>query len=159
MYQIQTPSRKCARTGRDLTPGEQFYSVVYDRQGQWIREDISRDAWTGVPPEAFSYWLTRIPTEGQPKKPIIDDEMLWNCFQRLPETNEPKQTGFRYVLTLLLMRHKRLRFVDVKKENDREWLVVRDPKQKTTYSVMDPHLTEERLVELQEELENLLGMA
>jgi hypothetical protein len=159
MYQIQTASRTCARTGRDLKPGESFFSVLYDRQGQWFREDISKDAWTGPPSEAFSFWLTRMPVEGQPKKPTLDDEMLWNCFQRLPDDAEPKQTAFRYVLALLLMRRKKLRFEEMRKDNGQEWLVVRDPKQKKLHQILDPRLTEAQMIEVQEELENLLGVA
>lgn len=159
MYQIQTASRTCARTGRDLQPGEPFFSVLYDRQGQWVREDIRKDAWTGPPPDAFSYWLTRMPEAGPPKKPVLDDEMLWNCFQRLPENAEPKQAAFRYVLALLLMRRKKLRFEEMRQENGQEYLMVRDPKQKKLLKVLDPRLTEGQMTEVQDELEGLLGMA
>lgn len=159
MYQIQSASRTCARTGRDLKPGEPFFSVLFDRQGQWVREDISKDAWTGPPAEAFSFWLTRMPEEGQPKKPALDDEMLWNCFQRLPESAESKQSAFRYVLALLLMRRKKLRFEEIRKDNDQEWLVLRDSKQKKLHQILDPRLTETQMTEVQEELESLLGVA
>ena len=159
MYQIQTAARTCARTGRNLKPGETFFSVLYERDGQWVREDISTEAWTSAPAEAFSFWRTRMPEEGQPKKPALDDEMLWSCFQRLPEQSDPKQTAFRYVLALLLMRRKKLRFEEMRRENGQEWLVVRDPKQKKLLQILDPRLTEQQMTEVQEELENLLGVA
>lgn len=159
MYQIQSASRTCARTGRELHPGDAFFSVLYDRDGQWVREDISRDAWTGPPDDAFSYWLSRVPAEKRNDKPTLDDEMLASCFQRLGEKSDPKQTAFRYVLALLLMRRKKLRFEEIKKDGEKEWLLVRDPKQKKLYQVLDPRLSEERIGEVQEELETLLGMA
>jgi hypothetical protein len=158
MYQIQAASRTCARTGRTLQPGESFYSVLYDRTGQWAREDISQEAWTGPPTEAFSFWRAKMPPEGPPKKPMLDEEMLWSCFSRLHETQDPKQLAFRYVLALLLLRKKRLRFEEMRREGSQEWLLVREPKQKKLYQVLDPRLTETQIGEVQEELETLLGM-
>ena len=159
MYHIQAPSRTCARTGRDLQPGEPFFSVLYDRQGQWVREDVSREAWTGPPPEAFSFWLARMPEPGQTKKQTLDDDLLASCFHRLNPGDDPKQLAFRYVLALLLMRRKKFRFEEMRKDGDQEWLLVRDLKQKKVHQILDPHLNEPRMAEVQEELESLLGMA
>ena len=46
-YQIQGPARQCAATGRELRPGERFYSVLLDEAGQFVRKDYAADAWPG----------------------------------------------------------------------------------------------------------------
>ena len=42
-------TRRCAATGRELRPGEAFYSVLTDEAAKLVRQDYSAEAWTGPP--------------------------------------------------------------------------------------------------------------
>jgi hypothetical protein len=157
LYQIQGTSRRCARTGRELKPGERIFSVLFDRDGQWVRSDIAAEAWTGPPAEAFSFWQTRVPEEKDDQRPRLDDEMLRDLFQRLEQATEPRQLQFRYVLALWLMRRKQLRFEAVQRQGGQDYLVLRDARQGRRLIVADPRLTEEQMADVQDQLQALLA--
>jgi hypothetical protein len=156
-YQIQTAARRCARSGRELRPGEKCYSVLYDRGGEWVREDVAPEAWPGPPPDAFSFWQTRVPADQGATRPAFDDELLLDCFVRAQDETDPRKVRFRYVLALLLLRRKRLRFEEVRKDGDQETLVMREVRTRHTHLVTDPHLTADQMAAVQEEIEGLLG--
>jgi hypothetical protein len=158
-YQIQATSRHCARTGKELQPGEQYYSVLYDRPTGFVREDWSTAAWQGPPTGAFSFWQGRIPRAEQPRRIQVDDSLLLECLERLEHETATAKLNFRYVLALLLMRRKRLRFEEVAFEGEQEHLVLRCTKTQKLFRVLDPKLTEERVADVQEEVQNVLGLA
>jgi hypothetical protein len=43
-YQIQPLTRRCASSGRELQPGERFFTVLRDEGGQFVRQDYSAEA-------------------------------------------------------------------------------------------------------------------
>src|SRR5665213_3354581 len=102
-YQIQPNTRRCTVSGRDLKPGERYYSVLLDEAGKFVRKDYGAEAWQGPPADAFSFWAGRVPAVGGRRRPPIDDDMLLECFTRLEGRTEPASVNFRYVLALLLM--------------------------------------------------------
>ena len=55
-YQIQPNTRHCAATGRELRPGEKFYSVLLQEGGKLIRHDYAAEAWHGPPEEVRAPW-------------------------------------------------------------------------------------------------------
>jgi hypothetical protein len=156
-YQIQANTRRCAVTGRELQPGEKVYSVLLDEAGKLVRRDYSGEGWTGPPPEAFSFWVGRVPQPDEARKPRIDDEMLVECFGRLEGLTEPDRVSFRYVVALLLMRRKRLKFEEVRQEDGQEILALRDARSRALHHVVNPRLTVEQLTAVQEEVFKVLG--
>ena len=114
-YQIQANTRRCAVTGRELRPGERYFTALLDVDGRLIRQDYSNEAWQGPPPEAFSFWTGRIPAQEESRRPRIDDDLLFDCFQRLEGQTESDKINFRYVVALLLMRRKRFKFEEARK--------------------------------------------
>ncbi len=156
-YQIQANTRRCVVSGRELKPGEKFYSVLLDEGGKLIRQDFSSEAWQGPPTSLFSFWAGRIPENDEDRRPQIDDEMLIDCFLRLKNATEPRRISFRYVVALLLMRRKRFRFEEAKKENGQEALYLLCPKTRTQHRVINPGLTEQEMAAVQEEVFKVLG--
>jgi hypothetical protein len=67
-YQIQPNTRRCAITGRELRPGEKFYSVLLEGSGKFLRQDYSNEAWQGPPHGSFSFWAGRIPVGEENKR-------------------------------------------------------------------------------------------
>jgi len=158
VYQISGPARRCVITDRELRPGEKFYSALFDEAGQFVRKDYTVDAWSGPPAGAFAHWLGRIPVSDKPVKPTINDELLLDCFTHLKGTTEPSKQNFRYVIGLLLMRRKRLKFDDVKKQSDgSEILILRDAKSGDRHETVDPRLNDEQMMTVQDEVFRVLG--
>jgi hypothetical protein len=156
-YQIEANTRRCAITGRQLEPGEKYYSVLTDDGGKFHRADYSAEAWQGPPDRAFSFWAGRIPAADDTRRPKIDDEMLLDCFHRLEGAAEPGRINFRYIIALLLMRRKRFRFDEARMDNDQEILVLRCAKTGDRYRVVNPRLSEAEMAAVQEEVFKVLG--
>jgi hypothetical protein len=158
-YHIQGSTWRCARTGRELRPGEKVYSVLYDRGAVFEREDIGVEAWQGPPEGAFSFWLGRVPPKEQARCPQVDENLLFDCFSRLAGETDPRKIAFRYVLALWLMRKKRLKFESTARRGEQDVLVLRCGRTRQTHEVADPRLTEQQVAEVQDEVQRLLGMA
>ncbi len=156
-YQIQPNTRRCSATGRELRAGEKFYSVLADEQGKFVRRDFSPEAWQGPPPGAFSFWAGRVPAADQRKRPRFDDDLLADCFGRLEGETEPGRVNFRYVVALLLMRRKRLKFEEATADGGREVLSLRCARTGTLYRVVNPRLTDEETAAVQDEVFQVLG--
>ena len=156
-YQIQPNSRRCFVSGRELKPGERFYSVLLEEAGRFVRREYSSEAWQGPPEGAFSFWAGKVPARESEGRPPIDDDMLLDCFARLEGQNEPARVNFRYVLALLLMRRKRLKFEDVRTENGQEVLRLRCPQTRSIHEVANPALSENEMEAVQDEVLQVLG--
>jgi hypothetical protein len=154
-YQIQPNTRHCAATGRELKAGEKFYSVLLQEGGKLVRRDYAAGAWQGPPEGAFSFWSGRIAEQG--RKLRIDDDLLADCFQRLEGQAEPAQVNFRYVVALLLMRRKRFKFEEARVEEGHEVLRMRCARTGTQHDVVNPCLTEDEMVAVQDEVFKVLG--
>ncbi len=156
--EIPTLVRVCAATQRELEPGERVYGVLFEEAGKFVRKDFSADAWRGPLPGAIAFWSGRIPTARSPKKPTFNDKLLLDCFDHLGGATEPNRLQFRYVVALLLMRRKKLKFEDARRKPDgADVLILRDGRTGQRLEVVDPRLTEEQITAVQDEVFQVLG--
>ncbi|GBD36761.1 hypothetical protein HRbin36_01889 [bacterium HR36] len=158
-YRIQESTRRCARTGRELQPGEVCYSVLYERDGQLVREDYSVEAWQGPPAGAFCFWRARVPPVERKPRIVYSDDTLWDCFLQLADRQEPQLLQMRYVLALLLIRRKRLRLLAVDWRDGTELLRLRCPRTRQDYEVLNPGLSEGDLELVQQQIQELLAIS
>jgi len=156
-YQIQPLTRVCSATGRELRPGEVVYSVLADEAGRFVRKDFAADAWSGPPAGSFGYWRSQVPVSDTNHRPPIDDELLLECLHRLDGVIDSDKVKFRYVVALLLMRRKRLRFEDVINEPSGEILILRCIRTGEQFRVTDAGLTAGEIDSVQEEVFRVLG--
>jgi hypothetical protein len=156
-YQIQPSTRRCSVTGRELTAGEKVYSVLLDEGGKFVRKDFSAEAWPGPPPGAFSFWVGRVSAGDKKGRPVIDDELLLDCFGRLDGQIETEKVNFRFVLALLLMRRRRLKLEEARTEDGQEVLYLRCNQTGVRQRVVNPNLTEEETASVQQDVFEALG--
>jgi hypothetical protein len=157
-YEIQGPTRVCAATGRELKPGERYHAALTEQAGKLVRIDYAAEAWPGPPASAIAHWEGRVPEADKPRKPVINDEILFDCFNRLKDSSEADARNFRYVAALLLMRRKRFRFEDVTRdEAGSDVLLLKDAKGGAIHQVVDPRLTDDQTTAVQAEVFRVLG--
>jgi len=156
-YQIQPPTRRCHASGRELKPGERFYSVLLDEGGKLVRYDYGDEAWAGPPTKAFGFWSGRVPVESGPGWRHLDDDVLLDYFERLDTDAGVSRARSRYVVALLLMRRRKLKFEEAVMEQGQEILVLRCVQAQKKYRVPNPRLTEEEMAAVQEEVHELLS--
>ncbi len=177
-YDIERPSGQCAFTGQTLEPGETYIATLVEEGDAFRRVDISEAAWDeGKRPEhLFSFWKTTVPHPEEKTKVFVDDEVLMNLLRRLADETRPQRVAFRFILALILMRKKLLRYdrTEVRKETDAEgnaveqdwWMLTpkldlaRGPLGKwhpdETLEVLDPHLSEDEIRQVTEQLGQIL---
>jgi hypothetical protein len=155
-YQIQPNTRQCAATGRELRAGEKFYTVLIEENDGFVRKDYCNEAWQGPPPGAFSFWSGRVPEAGA-ARPKIDDDLLLDCFERLENQTDPGRVNFRYVVGLLLMRRKRLKFEQTITDGPDEKIALRCVRTGTQHLVVNPRLSAEEMTQVQAEVFKVLG--
>jgi len=177
-YDIERPTGTCAFTGRTLEPDEHYVATLVEDGDDLRRVDVSTEAWEeGKRPEhLFSYWKAVVPQPEEKKKLFVDDEVLMNLLERLADAEQPQRIAFRFVLTLIMMRKKLLRYDKTDKRTvegpegqqvvEEWWLLTpkldlsKGPMGKwdedRTFEVLDPHLDEEGIRAVTEQLSQIL---
>ena len=157
-YGLPNPAHTCTASGQELRPGDRFIGVLLEQAGKFVRKDYAADAWQGAPTGAIAHWSGRIPVHGSAKKPTLDDERLFDCFDHLAEASDAAKRNFRYVTALLLMRRKKLKFEDARKNpQGADVLIVQDTRNGRRYEVIDPKLSAAEAEAVQEEVLKVLN--
>ncbi|QNN23708.1 hypothetical protein HED60_15990 [Planctomycetales bacterium ZRK34] len=177
-YDIERPTGQCAFTGRTLEPDEQYIAALVEDGDNLKRLDICQQAWDEGkrPDDLFSYWKATVPQPQEKKKLFVDDAVLMNLLERLADADQPQRIAFRFVLTLIMMRKKLLRYDKTDKRTidapegqqiEEEWWVLtpkldlsKGPLGKWDDSrkleVLDPHLDEEGTRAVTDQLSQIL---
>ena len=164
-YQVSSPTGVCAATGQPLEPGVVCMACLCEREDDegFDRQDFSMAAWDeGTRPERlFSFWKTTVSPPEEKRKLLVDDEVLIDLFHRLAGDERPQRIAFRFVLALILMRKKRLKFAgrtDGGEGGTEHWLLRRpgqDPDE-PLIEVANPRLSDDDVRELTGQLGEIL---
>lgn len=166
-YRIARSSGECAETGRPIEPGAPCIAALCeDDEAAFQRFDYSIEAWeAGARPEGmYSFWRTRMPERGEKKKVFVDDQVLLDIFERLAEDGREVRQAFRYVLALILIRKRLMRYAGRKTEAGDDgaehdiWLLRpkgSDP-DVPPLEVLNPGLSDGDILELSEQLADVL---
>jgi len=153
-WNINKPLGKCYGSGKDIQPGEEYFaSLVYTENGL-ERRDYSAEYWNEHNPEV--YWKTRLPHPEQKKRMFVDDDMLMAFFERLEKETEQQKINFRFVLAMVLMRKKKLKYKSSKTEDGTEIWKLRIAGTKDYTEVVNPELDDEQIEELTSQLGSIL---
>lgn len=113
-YHVARSTGRCSATQQPLEPGAACIATLCERPGDegFDRRDFSLQAWeAGSRPEGlFSYWRTIVPHPDAKPRMLVDDAVLMDLFERLGSDPRPQRVAFRFVLGLILMRKKLLKF-------------------------------------------------
>ncbi len=152
-WQLERPEGQCSITGRVFEEGDEFYSVIFEDGESFRRADFGTDAWTEPPEGCFCYYKTRVPpAKKKVKQLLVSDEALETFFRRLAGEEEPLRIGFRFVLALLLMRKRLLRYEGSRKESEAEVWDMTLTRDQSRHEVINPHLSDEQVTAVSGEL-------
>jgi len=155
-WQVQRTTGVCAGSGRPLNPGEEYYAALIDKNNAFERVDYSAEFWQTQSPPVYSFWKTRVPLPNQKKKLFVDDDVLRNFFERLESETDSLKVNFRFVLALILMRKRILKYEDTRRENNREIWKMRFVREEKIHDVVNPHLDEEQIQKVSQEISAIL---
>jgi len=155
-WDINRPLGQCAGTGKIIEPGEEYFAALVETAEGLERKDFCADFWQQNPPGVYCFWKSKMPLPNQKKKMFIDDDMLMAFFERLGTETDPDKINFRFVLTLVLMRKRKLKYDNSRNEDGKEIWQLKVTGQQETVEVVNPHLTEEKIEELSSQVGQIL---
>lgn len=161
-YDIAKASGQCTACEREMVVAEEFVVALFDAAEGFRREDFCKPCWQRRGDESagvFSIWHSRVPRPDEPKKPVINNNVLIEFFEKLDGRDEPAKINFRFVLALMLMR-KKLLIYDGSDENDgREVWTMHFRGVQSPVKVVRPELDEGGIAEVGSQLGALFEMA
>ena len=155
-WQIEHTKGHCAVTGRALQEGEEFYTVIFADGESLRRVDIAVDAWTGPPEGSFCHFKTKVPAKQKKRRLLADDDVLMSFFQRLADETDPLRVQFRFVLALILMRKRLLRYEGTDIVDGAEVWTMTSPADQVRHKVINPRLTDGQIEGVSEQLSAIL---
>ncbi len=155
-WEIEKSQEQCAGTGRGIECGEDYFAALIETEDGLQRRDYSVEYWESDKPDVYCFWKTRQPQPDEKKQIYIDDDMLMAFFDRLKEETLQEKINFRFVLALVLMRKRCLKYDSTKTEDGKEIWRLKRMSDKQFDEVVNPHLDEEQIEQLSSQIEQIL---
>ena len=158
-WEVDKPLGQCYGTGRKIEPGEEYFGALLEIEEGLQRRDYCADYWESERPDVFCFWKSRLPRPDEKKQIFVDDNMLMAFFERLENETEQEKINFRFVLALILMRKRLLKYDATRDEDGKEiWRlrIVGDKSTDNRIEVINPHLDEEQVGQLSSQIGQIL---
>ncbi len=143
-------------TGRAFGEDEAFYSVVIETANGFERRDIAEDSWDGPSEDAVCHFKTKLAKKEQPRKTFVDDSVLINFFLRVADCAEPLKLRFRFVLSLILLRKRLVKYEQTIREKDGEYWEMKLMRDKSLHKVFNPSMNDAEIEAVTGELGAIL---
>ncbi len=151
-FNIRPVAKSCAKSGQAFRPGDTCWSVLFEKDGQLIRQDFSADSWSGPPAGAIGHWRCQVPISVNQGRPKLDADSLFDYFLQLTDSPNIVQQQYRYVLALLLLRKRRLILEEVVDVDDRPTMRLIGSGGEGPFDVPEEELSEDQIDRLQQQL-------
>ena len=155
-WEVSKPLGQCSGTGKKIEYGEEYFAALVETPEGLQRRDFCDDYWQQKKPDVFCYWRTKLPDPGQKRQIFVDDEMLMAFFDRLEKETEQEKINFRFVLMLVLMRKRRLKYDSSKIEDGKEIWRLRVVGENQFIDVINPHLDQQQVEQLSSQIGEIL---
>jgi len=155
-WEIEKTLGQCYGTGQKFEVGREYFAALVETENGFQRRDYSVEYWQEQKPSVYCYWKTKMADPGQKRKLFVDDDMLMTFFERLADETNQERINFRFIITLVLMRKRRLKYNSSRIEDDREIWSLRVTGQDRTVEVINPDLTEDKIEQLSSQISQIL---
>jgi hypothetical protein len=157
-WEVERTSGRCAVSGQVFAEGDAYYTVLLETPEGFERRDYGVEAWTGPPEGSFCYWRGRVPVREKKRANLaIDPAVLAHLFLHLEDEDSESKQQFRFVLALLLMRKRLLKFEQTVRRDEREYWQMRLLSDQSVHQILNPRLTDEQVDRLGEQLNAILS--
>ncbi len=151
-WRIHRREARCTRCERPFQESEPFFSLLFLEGDRLRREDRCPACFEEPRAEGdLVFWRTRHQVDGRARF-AVDFEAIEELFLSLEGRSEERLRELRYLLSLLLLRKKRLKLVGVRRNAGGETLCVRRPRRAEEFEVQVFELDSERAQVLKAEL-------
>lgn len=154
-WRIGRREPRCERCERTFAEGEALFSLLSFDADRLRREDRCPGCFEEPPAgearAGLLYWRTRHAVDRRARF-AVDFEAIEELFLGLEGRREERLAELRYLLSLILIRKKRLKLVGVRRNATGETLCVRRPRRAEEFEVQVFELDSERAEALKAEL-------
>jgi hypothetical protein len=155
-WEIKKPLGQCSGSGKVIEAGEEYFAALVETPQGFERRDFCAEYWQQHKPQIFCYWKSKLVPPEQKKKLFVDDDMLMTFFERLANEVEEQKVNFRFVLMLILMRKRLLKYDSSRMENGKEIWKLRLTGTDTMVDVVNPNLSEQQIEQLSSQVGQIL---
>ncbi|MHC4843520.1 MAG: hypothetical protein ACYTFM_07550 [Planctomycetota bacterium] len=155
-WEISKPLGLCSGTEKEIAPGEEYIGALVETSDGLQRRDYCLDYWFENKPSVYCHWKTKIPLPDQKKRLFVDDEMLMAFFERLENETDTEKLNFRFVLTLVLMRKRKLKYDSTRMDDDKEIWRLKVTGTDDYAEVLNPQIDEEQIEQLSSQIGQIL---
>ena len=146
-FDFRGSSKRCSKCDRVLNPGEEFYSVLIEKNDETVRLDFSSDCWDGPPDDCIGWWKTKVDQLDSGRVHWAPREVLLAFFDQVRE--QPELADCAYITALLLVQKKILTTRESLKEPDSNLLCLENKRDSLHYEVPVVEISTARLIEIQ----------
>lgn len=157
-FEIGRSGGRCHGCQQALPEESEFHSAVFELGNGFERRDFCGACWQGPPTDSFCHFRTKLQTRQARQRVLVDDNVLLDFFQRLGEdSDDAVKRDFRFVLSLILLRRRLLKFDKTIRGPQGDAWQVRLVRDGSIHQVIDPQLDETRIQLLSGELGVILA--
>lgn len=160
-WTIQGRTHQCAATGRAFADGEQFYTLLFDEQTGYRREDLGEEAFKARPsdaPQPFSFWRMTYAPPPPPPPPPLGKQTAEDLLRRYMAEASPEHAPVRFLLAVMLERKRILKEIEARHAPDGQLTrIYEHSRTGEVFVIPDPQLRLDQLGEMQTELAALLA--
>ena len=154
-FEFKRRSRICSVSERELLPGEKYFSVLIDQDGEILRKEIAATEWDGPPENCVSWWQAQLPELDPNKFFWAPDHVIIDYFERF-QSIEDKSVE-QYVLALLLIQKRLFRLENsISDDSGVEWMSVSCAKRGSHYQVQVASPDVEEIENIENDIVGLL---
>jgi len=160
-WDIQSRSDACTGCRRPFADKEAYQTLLSVEAAGYTRRDLCGTCFAGAPRDGvISYWQGEYKVPVPPAPEPIQKENAETLLRKLVESTDPSHVATRYILAVMLERKRILKHRDtVHGENGDELLVYEHARTGESFTLPDPHLRLDQLVQVQQEVAALLHPA
>ena len=154
-FEFKRRSKICSKTDRELGPGEKYFSILFEQEGEVVRSEIAAGEWDGPPEHCISWWQARIPERDPNKFFWAPNDVILDYFESF--LNDEEKQVEQFVLALLLIQKRIFKLTDSEKDEDGvEKIYVSCSRRNSQYEVTVCHPENEEAESIQDDLVELL---
>lgn len=155
-WEIKSRAHVCARSKKEFSEGEYFYTLLFREGDGFRREDVCEEVWESRNDniQPFSFWRSKYeapPAAAPEALPRDDAEGL---LRRLIAEQDPATLNARYILALMLERKRVVRPMD---SDDDSVLVYEHLASGDIFVIANPGLSFDQIPAVQIEVGELLA--
>ena len=160
-WSIQSRNDRCSVTGEPFQDGQYFYTLLFDEEAGFRREDFSEASFKERPedaPKPFSFWRSKFEPPPPAAPEPLGKQTAEDLLRRYMAESGPQHTNARYILALMLERKRMLKEVETKKSDDGQLLrIYEHVKTGEVFLIPDPQLRLDQIADVQMEIAAMLS--